>query len=268
MSTLFDTYMANNKVEELSDDQVKDLLKEYRYDENLDARDSIIKNFYPMIKRLINNMVKVSSQREEYISIACMALMSCIDKFDIEQPCKFSTVAYKYISNSIRNELLQNNGLISTPYVESVNAKKYLSSKKRLEELYERKLSVDELADLLNIKPNKILDYENELANIYSLSAPIGEDFELADVISDGNSLEKSYELQDSIDSLRPNIALLKDKRQQLILLYTYGMMDGEEHSQEEARQMLVDNGYEMMSRANVQKLQKTAIAELRDMYN
>ena len=58
MSTLFDTYMANNKVEELSDDQVKDLLKEYRYDENLDARDSIIKNFYPMIKRLINTWLK------------------------------------------------------------------------------------------------------------------------------------------------------------------------------------------------------------------
>ena len=61
---------------------------------------------------------------------------------------------------------------------------------------------------------------------------------------------------------------MLKDKRKQLILLYTYGFMDGVEHTQEEARQMLQENGYGEMSRQNVQKLQKIAIQELRAMYN
>ena len=64
------------------------------------------------------------------------------------------------------------------------------------------------------------------------------------------------------------NICLLKDKRQQLILLYTYGMIDGQEHTQQEAIDMLVENGYEKMSRQNVQKLQKKALLELREMYN
>ena len=45
-------------------------------------------------------------------------------------------------------------------------------------------------------------------------------------------------------------------------------MIDGQEHTQQEAIDMLVQNGYEKMSRQNVQKLQKKALLELREMYN
>ena len=268
MSNLFNEYVENNKVEQLDDIEVKNLLMDFKLNHNLDSRDRLVENFYPLIKYLINSNVQDASKREDFISIAYMALSDCIDNFDIDQPCKFSTVAYNYIKNAIRHELFKMDGIINIPYVEGVNAKKYLSAKKKLEETYGRKLSVDEMAELLDIKVNKILDYENELSDVYSLNQPIGEDFTLGDVISDKYSLEEEVEEKDKIETLMNNITMLKDKRQQLILLYTYGFMDGEEHTQQEAIDMLIENGYEKMSRQNVQKLQKSALTQLRAMYN
>ena len=268
MSNLFVDYVRQNKLEQLDDSQIKDLLIDYRMNQNLDSRDRLIANYYPMIIHIINNRIKDQSKREDYIAPAYMALSKCMDNYDLESPNKFSTVAYKYISNEITHEYNENNGLINIPYVEHVNAQKYAKAKKRLEDTYGRKLSIDEMAELLDIKPSKILCYENEIASIYSLNKPLGEDIELGDVISDNYSLEESVERKDTTESLMNNISLLKDKRKQLILLYTYGFMDGQEHTQEEARTMLVQNGYGPMSRQNVQKLQKTAIAELKEMYN
>ena len=268
MSNLFVEYVKNNNTELLDDVQIKDLLIDYRMNHNLDSRDRLIANFYNMIIHIINNRVKDISKREDYITPAYMALSKCIDTFDLESPTKFSTVAYKYISNEITHEFNENNGLINIPYVEHVNAQKYAKAKKRLEDTYGRKLSVDEIAQLLDIKPTKILCYENEIASIYSLNKPLGDDLELGDVISDKYSLEEEVEHKDNTETLMNNICLLKDKRQQLILLYTYGMIDGQEHTQQEAIDMLVENGYEKMSRQNVQKLQKKALLELREMYN
>ena len=268
MSNLFYDYVNNKKKNELDDNQVKALLVDYRLNHNLDARDRLADNFYPLIKHLIISNVHDISKREEFISVAYMALSNCMDKFDLESPYKFSTVAQTYIVNAIRHELFKSDSLINVPYVEIVNAKKYLTAKKKLEDSYGRKLTVDEMADLLGLKPNKILDYETELADIYSLNQPLAEDITLGDVVRDKYSLEEEVEIKENIETLMNNISLLKDKRKQLIVMYTYGLIDGVEHTQEEARKMLQENGYGEMSRQNVQKLQKTAIKELREMYN
>ena len=268
MSNLFVNYVKQNNLNILDDRQINDLLIDYRKFGNLDSRDRLISNFYPMLNHIINQKIKDSSKREDYISVAYMALSKALDDYEIGSITKVSSFVYTYVSNAVLHESFKSNGLINIPYVESVNAKKYLSSKKKLEEVYGRKLSLDEMAELLNIKPKKILDYENELADIYSFNDEIGEDITLGDVISDKYSLEEEVETKNNVEELMNNISMLKDKRQQLILLYTYGFMDGIEHTQEEARDMLVKNGYESMSRQNVQKLQKKALNELREMYN
>jgi len=268
MSNLFVNYVKTNNQSLLDDTQVKDLLIDYRIHRNLDSRERVISNFYPMILHIINSLIKDKSKREDYISIAYMALAKCIEIYNLSSIIKFSTVAYKYISNAIIHEYNKNNGLINLPYVESVNAKKYLKAKKKLEDAYGRELTIDEISEILDIKPKKILCYENELQNIYSLNNPIGDDLELGDVIKDSYSLEEEVEKKDNADTLMNKIALLKDKRKQLILLYTYGFMDGQSHTQEEAVDMLVQNGYDKLSRQGVQKLQKTALSELKEMYN
>ena len=268
MSNLFVNYVKQHNLNVLDDRQVNDLLIDYRKFGNLDSRDRLISNFYPMILHIINLKIKDVDKRDDYISIAYMALSKALDNYEIGSITKVSSFVFTYVSNAVLHESFKSNGLINIPYVESVNAKKYLSSKKKLEETYGRKLSIDEMAELLDIKPKKILDYENELADIYSFNDEIGEDMTLGDVISDKYSLEEEVETKNNVEELMNNISLLKDKRKQLILLYTYGFMDGESHTQEEAADMLVQNGYEHMSRQNIQKLQKKALLELREMYN
>lgn len=268
MSNLFVNYVKQHNLNVLDDGQINSLLVDYRVNGSLESRDRLLSNFYPMILHIINSNVPDSSKREDYISVAYMALSKCIDNYEMESYAKFSSLAFKYITNAVRQESFKNTGLINIPYVESVNAKKYLSAKRKLEETYGRKLSLEEMADLLNLKPNKILDYENETADIYSFNDKIGENITLGEVIKDEYSLEEEVEAKNNTETLMNNISMLKDKRQQLILLYTYGFMDGVEHTQEEARDMLVKNGYESMSRQNVQKLQKKALNELREMYN
>ena len=268
MSNLFVNYVKQHNLNTLDDKQIINLLMEYRLYGDLDSRDKLLSNFYPMILHIINLIIKDVDKRDDYISVAYMALAKAIDDYNLESYTKLSSFVFTYVSNAIRHESFKSNGLINIPYVESVNAKKYLSAKRKLEETYGRKLSLEEMADLLNLKPNKILDYENELADIYSFNDEIGEDITLGDVISDKYSLEEEVETKNNVETLMNNISMLKDKRQQLILLYTYGFMDGVEHTQEEARDMLVKNGYESMSRQNVQKLQKKALNELREMYN
>ena len=268
MSNLFVNYVKQHNLNTLDDRQIKDLLIDYRIYGNEVSKERLLSNFYPMLLHIINLKIKDTDKRDDYISVAYIALAKAIEDYELESITKLSSFVFTYVSNAIVHESFKSNGLINIPYVESVNAKKYLSSKKKLEEVYGRKLNVDEMAELLDIKPKKILDYENELADIYSLNDQIGEDMTLGDVISDKYSLEEEVETKNNVEELMNNISLLKDKRKQLILLYTYGFMDGESHTQEEAAKMLVENGYEPMSRQNIQKLQKKALLELREMYN
>ena len=268
MENVFYDYVRNNKVEYKSDEEIRQLIFDYRIKHDLDARDQVIANFYNMALSIINQKILDTSKREDYISVTVMALIKAIDDYDLDSFTKFSTFAHTYMQNAIRFEHNKNNGLINVPYVEYVNAQKYYKAKKKLEETYGRSLSIDELSEILDLKQNKVLDYENEMASICSLNKPLGEDIELGDVISDSYSLEEQVEIEDNKNTLMNNISLLKDKRQQLILLYTYGFMDGVEHTQAEAADMLVSNGFDKLSRQGVQKLQKKAIQELQSMYN
>ena len=134
MENVFYRYVNNNEVEYMSDDKIRNLILQYRINKDLDARDQVIANFYNMAQSIISDKVKDYNQREDFISVTIMALIKAIDDYDLDSYTKFSTFAHTYMQNAIRHEHNKNNGLINVPYVEYVNAQKYYSSKKKLEE--------------------------------------------------------------------------------------------------------------------------------------
>lgn len=153
-----------------------------------------------------------------------LGLIKAAKKFDETRGFKFISYAVWWIRQSILQAIAEQSRIVRLPLNQSGNVNKINRELNKFEQEYERKPSVDEMAERIDLPEDKIADALKANNKHVSMDAPFadGEDGNLLDILADGNSHTADYELVK--DSLRKEIIraldLLNERERKVVIAF------------------------------------------------
>ena len=190
-----------------------------------------------------------------------LGLIKAADKFDYSKGFKFSTYATWWIRQSITRSIADQARTIRIPVhmVETIN-RLVRTERQMLQELG-REPTPEELAERLNTPVSRVRDIIQISQEPVSFETPIGEeeDSHLGDFIQDDNSQVPVDAAAERLlhEQLMNVIGQLSD-REQKVLLYRFGLLDGKPRTLEEVGRMF------NVTRERIRQIEAKALRKLR----
>ncbi len=187
-------------------------------------------------------------------------LMQAVAKFDYTKGFKFSTYATWDIRHAIVRALENQARTIRLPVhvIEDINQMNILS--RRLTVELGREPTDEEIAQKMQVSPEKLEEFRTLVQEPLSLETPVGEEREnaIGDFVED--DAPSSTELVDRQALKEQLLALVQDldERERTIILLRFGFVDGESHTLEEAGKAL------HITRERARQIELKALKKLR----
>jgi len=224
-----------------------------------------------LIKANLRFVVSVSKQYQnqglslpDLINEGNLGLIKAAERFDETRGFKFISYAVWWIRQSILQALAEQARIVRLPLNKIGSINKINKAFNKLEQEFQREPTSDEVATLMESKPELIEDAMN-FSNIHvSMDAPLRDEEanDMYDVVLNDDSPSPDSELMNS--SLRQEIerslATLGDREAEILRCY-YGLKGYQPHTLEEIGDVFG------LTRERVRQIKEKAIKKLRNQY-
>lgn len=189
-----------------------------------------------------------------------VGLIKAAEKFDETRGFKFISYAVWWIRQSILQAIAEQSRLVRLPLNQVGSVNKIARELNKFEQEHERKPSVDEIAERVDLPEDKIADAMKANSRHVSMDAPIadGEDSSMIDFLA-GDSSNTDKEL--AIESLKAEVSrilkLLTDKEQKVLRAF-FGIDGSPEMTLDE-----IGEKYNL-TRERVRQIKEKALRRLR----
>jgi RNA polymerase primary sigma factor len=224
-----------------------------------------------MIKANLRLVVAIAREYEglglpllDLINEGNIGLMKSVDRFDAERGAKLSTYASWWIKQTIKRALADHSRTIRLP-VHVVDRLAHIRrAEKRLYQTLNREPTDEEIAQHLELDPERLTQYRKASRALISLDAPIGDEdsASVADVVADTNaSAPFDQAFRDSDRELILSALATLDERERIILAERFGLNDNEPKTLDE-----IGKHFDL-TRERIRQLQELALRKLRALF-
>jgi len=194
-----------------------------------------------------------------------VGLIKAAEKFDETRGFKFISYAVWWIRQSILQAIAEQSRIVRLPLNQVGSVNKIAKELNKFEQEHERKPSVDEIAERVDLPEDKIADAMKASSRHVSMDAPIadGEDTSMIDFLagSDASSTDKEL-VDESLKAEIKRILKILSEREQKVLRAYFGIDDTPEMTLDE-----IGIKYNL-TRERVRQIKEKAIRRLRHSTN
>lgn len=194
-----------------------------------DAREKMIKANLRLVVRIARDYEGMGLPLLDLVSEGNIGLMSGVERFRPGKGAKLSTYVAWWIKQSIRRALANQSKTIRLPVHVAQKMARIRKSQLRLRERLDREATDEEIADDLELNPQRIQQYRDASRTIVSLDSPAGngDSTPISECVADENAAAPYDQLLKECDSnlLHEALALL-DARERSIVSMRFGLED------------------------------------------
>jgi RNA polymerase primary sigma factor len=226
-----------------------------------EARDYLIRANLRLVYSVARRYRGQGLSMPDLVQEGNVGLITAVDKFDNTRGNRFSTYATWWIRQSVVRAVADKGRLIRLPNHMHLRVPHFLRAVENLSRELKREPSVLELAEAVDLAPERVRDLQRVLHFPLSIDMPVGdeEDLDFGDFIADEKTPQPSeaMEQNSAVESVQDAVATLP-WREARILRLRYGLNNTRPHSLKEVGELLG------LSRERIRQIEKQALATLR----
>ena len=162
---------------------------------------------YFEIENLIHHLVNCFSNysnKDDLYQAGCLGFMKAYDNYKIDNSCKFSTYAYKYILGEIKSVIRNDKGIHISRGISNLNYK-IEKAYSLLSQRLMRTPSIEEVSNYLEIPKDLVVEALNSTNKIQSIDESLteeGKELTYQDVIGTKKEIDDLIMLKDALNNL------------------------------------------------------------------
>ena len=209
------------KLKVLKSEETMELLRRTK-EGDAAARQKLIEGNLRLVLSVIQRFDRRGENADDLFQVGCIGLIKAIDNFNVDLNVKFSTYGVPMIIGEIRRYLRDNSSMRVSRSMRDT-AYKVLQAKEQFMSQYQREPTVEEIAQILDVRREEIVFALEAITDPVSLYEPVysdsGDTVCVMDQVSDNQNTDESW--TDRI-ALKDAIKRLDERERRILSLRFY----------------------------------------------